>query len=274
MSKTSGAGASLERPNNCLDPDVAKRVQDLSRERCLEWGGEWGEPPQVTPSASPVYQNRTVVRDAEGAMEAFEKYTTWFEYVLETYTPTADNCILLPCGSSKPIGSSSIHQKKLEALSQAGLRDEADVVILSEPCTVVPHEQRLHLAPVNYDFPPDFTEPEVAPEVAELFASRLAEFMDEMGYETYYPYLVKGHQETFDRALELAEQSPGVVVIPGASFGLESHNYSGDLFKTVEDVTAKIDACLALKSPHHDTDLSDYDEEVRSFYAERPEYQN
>jgi predicted RNA-binding protein len=172
----------------------------------------------------------------------------------------------------KPIGSSAIHQKKLEALSQAGLTPDADIMIISEPCTVVPHHWRLHRPPVNYDFPPEFTEESSAPAVFDVFTDRIAEFIDSMPYTTYYPYLVAGHQTKFDAALAKAEASPRVIRIPGSSIGLESEALSGDLFKSTTDIVAKLEVIRALKDGDETVDISQYPDGIIEEYAGRSDF--
>jgi hypothetical protein len=145
-------------------------------------------------------------------------------------------------------------------------------MIISEPCTVVPHHWRLHKPPVNYDFPPEFTDQSVAPSVFDLFTDRIAEFIDSMPYTTYYPYLVAGHQEKFDAALAKAESTPRVVRIPGSSIGLSSGALSGDLFKSTEDMVAKVNVIRAFKDGDSSVDLSAYPEAAIDTYSQRPDF--
>lgn len=225
----------------------------------LEWGrgGVW----------SPFdgkYSEKTVVRDGDEALQAFEVYTEYFEHVLDSWGPTSDTLVLVPCGSSKPIGSSTIHQKKVRAIRNGGLED-ADVVVVSEPCTVVPPEYRLSVPAANYDFPPEFTVQEEYPEVFELFIDRLAEWMDEMGYEEIFPYLISGHQNKFDVALEKMEGDPTVYEIPSASYNVDTEAYSGDRFKKQGEMDEKIRAVCRFKA---DRDVS-VDESYAGFYRGR-----
>lgn len=262
-------------PNQSLLSDVRNRVESFSGTQCVDWGGQVRDGRcEVTPFIpNPgAYAETNIVRSAEDALVAFDAYTEWFEFVLSDFEPQSDSCVLLPCGAMKPIGSSAIHQKKLEALSQAGLTPDADIMIISEPCTVVPHHWRLHRPPVNYDFPPEFTEESVAPSVFDVFTDRIAEFIDSMPYRTYYPYLVAGHQKKFDTALAKAESSPRVIRIPGSSIGLESEALSGDLFKSTNDIVAKLEVIRALKDGDETVDLSQYPDDVIEEYARRSDF--
>lgn len=227
--------------NEYLVDEVRARVERLDRETCLEWGGEWvdGEA-RVTNPAGEQYRQRTVVRSIDDALEAFAKYTEYAEHVLETFTPTHSEAVLLPCGSSKPIGSSSIHSRKLAAIEAAGLADRCDVLILSEPCTIVPHNERLTLAAANYDFPPEFTAKATAPDVHAEFAKRVARFVEHAEYDRIYAYLPKGHRAVFESAIELVDDRTQVVHIPGASFNPESGAYCGDLMQSTETIAAKL----------------------------------
>ena len=260
-------------PNQHLPDEVRERVERLDRDTCEEWGGIWhDETAHVRESVSTSYNTPTKVRSPSDARAAFSKYTDWFEFVLDAHEPQSDKCVLLPCGANKPIGSSAIHQKKVQALKDADFYPECDIIIISEPCTVVPHDMRLHVAPTNYDFPPEFTERDTAPEVFETFTDRIAQFIDEMPYETYYPYLVQGHQEKFDTALEKATSNPRVVRIPGSSLGLDSHNLSGDLFKSLEDITTKLEMVRALADEDDPSLVAHHPDDVCEFYADRDDY--
>lgn len=262
-------------PNESLLSDVRTRVESFSVSKCVDWGGQVRDGRcEVTPFApNPgAYAETTIVRSVEDALAAFDAYTAWFEFVLSNFEPQSESCVLLPCGAMKPIGSSAIHQKKLEALSQAGLTPDADIMIISEPCTVVPHHWRLHRPPVNYDFPPEFTEESSAPAVFDVFTDRIAEFIDSMPYTTYYPYLVAGHQTKFDAALAKAEASPRVIRIPGSSIGLESEALSGDLFKSTTDIVAKLEVIRALKDGDETVDLSQYPDGIIEEYAGRSDF--
>lgn len=262
--------------NDCLIDDVQSRLSNLDEEKCREWGGTWADgQAAVTPIPADLdanYRDRTVVRSVADAMDAFEKYTAYFEFVLDNYEPNHDAAVLLPCGANKPIGSSAIHQKKLDALKAAGYRDFCDIVIISEPCTVVPHEMRLTIPPTNYDFPPEYTEQDRAPNVFDVFVDRLATFFEEADYDTLYPYLPAGHQSKFEAAVDRCGADHTVTNIPGSSLNADTMNLSGDLFKSVDDITAKLEFVRALKGNADYELVENYPDEVKDFYADREEY--
>lgn len=262
-------------PNAALPSDVRTRVENLDRETCDNWGGIWNDGTcRVRPFPGDAsYTTHTQVRSPEDALRAFLDYTDWFEHALTTYEPASSECVLLPCGSQKPIGSSAIHQKKLTALKNADFYPRCDIIIISEPCTIIPHEWRLHRPPVNYDFPPEYTEQDTAPDVYELFTDRLSRFIDAMDYDVYHPYLVSGHQDKFETAVEKAETNPTTIRIPGSSYGIESGNLSGDLFKSVDDITAKLDMVDALVEHGDRTRVSHYPDGLIDAYASREDYQ-
>lgn len=264
-------------PNQHLDSDVRSRLTRLGKQTCLNWGGDWinGTPTVSTTSLTQSYTDKTVVRSAQDGRDAFEKYTEWFDHIVQNTTPTADRAVLLPCGASKPIGTSQIHQKKLSALANAGYLDNTDVWILSEPCTIIPHTRRLSLPAVNYDFPPKYAEESTAPTVFDVFTSRLADWIDNMAYDVFDAYLVQRHQQKLDAALEKATTAPTVVQIPGASANLTTLQttgdaaYSGDLFKSVEDITAKLQFVKQYCDPTTDTTIEHYSDAARAFYRDR-----
>lgn len=242
-----------------LDEETQAGVDNIPSEFFEAWGrdGVWSP-------CNEEYADKTVVRSGSDALEAFEAYTEYFNHIIDSWEPTSDRIVLVPCGASKPIGSSTIHQKKIRAIRNGGLAD-ADIVIVSEPCTIVPPEYRLSLPAANYDFPPEYTVREDHPEVFELFTDRLAEWMDAMEYDEIFPYLISGHQNKFDVAYEKMETSPPVYNIPSASYNDETESYSGDRFKKQSEMNEKVRAVCKYKSGD-DVVVSDgFD----AFYRER-----
>lgn len=233
---------------NFLSENTLGNLKTISREKCEEWGGEWvdGEA-HVTKidSLSTDYTRKTEVRSEKDAIEAFEHYEEYFTHVLDRDTENNEFAVFLPCGSQKPIGSSSVHKKKLNALEASGLLEVADVYIMSEPCVIVPHDERLKVPPTNYDFPPEYTSKEDCPQVFELFVEKLTMFLEEKDYDTIFSYLVEGHQNKMDEAVQNTDVEQ--VKIPGASYNPETENCSGDYFKSVEDMALKIKATIEIK---------------------------
>lgn len=253
-----------------LDP-VEERVSNLDSQTVQEWGGVISD---GTPSVSPVvnedrYSNHTSVDSVTEAIAAFEKYTEYFEWLMDNWSPSAENLVLVPCGSQKPIGSSSIHQKKVSALEEAGYLSDSDLVIMSEPCTVIPHEYRLSLPAVNYDFPPEYTEEGRADEVFDIFVDRLVEWLEACEYDAVYPYLVSRHMNKFTTAVERMRNEPTVVEIPGASYNPDSDSYSGDLFKSQEDIVSKLRAVRAVKGSGSANCMDTLCSESKEFYLDR-----
>lgn len=227
--------------NECLAPEVRRRVEKTDPDTAVEWGGEIRDDvPTVTNPAGEEYRDRTVVRSVDDALAAFDKYERYAEHVLATFEPENPDAVLLPCGANKPIGSSSIHARKLDAIEASGLGEHSDVLILSEPCSIVPHAERLTLAAANYDFPPEYTDKATAPEVHETFARRVATFIDAAEYRTLYAYLPAGHREVLNTALEYTTGDTDVVHVPGASFNPESGAFCGDLMQSAETIAAKL----------------------------------
>lgn len=238
----------VENPNKVIDEDTKSNLSTVDKESCVEWGGQWenDEPKLTWMDTGEDYSKKTVVRSGEDAIKAFEKYEEYFERVLEENEQKNNYAVLIPCGSQKPIGCSSIHKKKLNALEKSGLLEEADLYIMSEPCTIVPHNWRLRVPPVNYDFPPEYTVEEDYPQVFEKFVNNLVRFFEEYNYEKVFSYLVEGHQNKMDEAIK--KVSTEQVRIPGASYNPETENCSGDYFKSTEDIVLKILATLDIKT--------------------------
>lgn len=228
-------------PNEFLDDNVRQLVEQIAPETCVEWGGDWIDGTCRVRSVPHLgHATKSVVRSGVDAAEAFHYYTGFSDHVLKTWSKDSDTVVLLPCGSTKPIGVSAIHRKKLHALRRAGYRPQHDLAVVSEPCTIIPHDMRLSLPAVNYDFPPEFTDPDDYPKVFEVFTDRLAEWIDGTGYDRIVDYLIKGHREKLDAALEKCDSEPEVIRVPGSSIGLDSGKVCGDLFRSVDDIAAKL----------------------------------
>lgn len=247
----------------------------MPEQKCTEWGGNWNastescEVSEQTPSE--VYRNRTVVRSVADAREAFEKYTDWHRFVVDACEPSSETAVLLPCGAQKPIGTSSIHTKKVDAIKQSPLA-ESDIIVVSEPCTVVPHWLRLALAPVNYDFPPEYTEAETAPTVFDVFSTRVAEWLAAWDYDSVYAYLPQGHWNVVEQAYQTTTWDGELVRVPNASYNPETGSYSGDLFKSMVDVSTKLRAVEELVETDRVTPPDGADDLVVDacrFYEER-----
>lgn len=250
--------------------EVCDRLANIDEKTCQEWGGKWLPAiEKATVKPLPIeapYDEPTRVESVADANLAFEKYTRFFEYVLENHTESNDEAVLLPCGSQKPIGASGIHQKKLNALENAGYTSDCDIAIVSEPCTIIPHDMRLSRPAVNYDFPPKYTEAARAPEVFDVFTTRLSTWLDHISYSRIYAYLVKGHMNKLEAALSKANSPPEIITIPGASLNPDTENYSGDLFKSTEDVSKKLSCIRA--SIRSDEDHED-SQELVEFYSDK-----
>lgn len=249
----------MEDLESVFGEEVAQNINSLPESYFKLWGrdGVWN------PCGSK-YETKTEVRSGNDALDAFHKYTEYFETVLDTWSPTSDSLVLVPCGSTKPIGSSTIHKKKVSAVRDAGLTD-ADIVVVSEPCVVVPPEYRLSVPATNYDFPPEYTVKEDHPEVFELFTDRLAEWLDTVNYDTIYPYLISGHMNKFESALGKMETNPETHTIPSASYNPDTDSYSGDRFKKPWEMEQKVRSVLKFKASKPITVAS----EVESFYQKR-----
>lgn len=248
-----------------LDSEAQNKLERIPEEYRKKWGenGIWNP-------FNSKYNNKTIVKSGDEALEAFKYYTDYFEYVCDNWKKSSNTLVLVPCGSSKPIGSSTIHQKKINAIRDGGLKN-ADIVIISEPCTVVPPKYRLSIPAINYDFPPEFTDKKSHPEVFDLFTDRLAEWLDSMNYETIYPFLIKGHMNKFNVAVEKMERDPDVHSIPSASYNPDTGSYSGDRFKSQEDMIEKVKAVLKYKSQKkisHPEEYSDFYSDKFSPYQE------
>lgn len=258
--------------NYCLDTDTRSNVESLSHDVCREWGGKIvdGTPTVKSYVNANKYCTKTSVRSHEDAVNAFEKYEEFTNFVIDNREASNNSVVIVPCGATKPVGASASHKKKLNALKKAGLLPDSDLVIMSEPCAIFPHDMRLSLAATNYDFPPEYTEQDTYPDVFETMSTRIADWLQAREYDTVYPYLFARHQTKFDRAVEQLESTPNIVRIPGASFNPETEAYSGDQFKSTNDIATKIRTVkeLALNGRFPDTIPSNAEE----FYSNHDYY--
>ncbi len=90
-----------------------------------------------------------------------EESDKWFRFVMKQWKPRHDTVILIPCASTKPFHRSVTHRNFLRYLWQAWLKDRIDLVIVSEPLTIVPAEYD-YPEPIYplYDYPPDLIKKE------------------------------------------------------------------------------------------------------------------
>jgi len=256
--------------NRFLDSSVRENVERLDKQTCEEWGGVWkDDTAHVTQYVDEKYITKTEITDHQSAIDAFEKYTEFTDYVINEMEANSESVIIVPCGSTKPVGASASHKKKITAIKESKLYPHCDISIMSEPCSIFPHDMRLSVAATNYDFPPEYTEQSSYPDVFETMAERLAEWIDEREYETIYTYLFARHQNKFERAIEIADANPRVIRIPGASYNHESDNYSGDQFKSTENIFHKLEMVNGLANGE---DTSHIPKPTQSFYKSREEY--
>lgn len=246
-----------------LDPETKDNINGLDSDLCDSWspsGCIWSP-------CNGKYIDKTVVRSGDDAINAFQEYTDYFTHILTEWSPDSDSLVLVPCGSEKPIGASSNHQKKISAIQKGGI-DDADIVAMSEPCVVVPPKYRLSIPAVNYDFPPKYTNPENGyKRVFNIFADRLSIWLTAMEYDYIYTYLITGHKRKFDEAVSIANIEANIIDIPGASYNPESDSYSGDMFKKESDVVNKVKAVLKYKSSkYHPVSIP---EKYDSFYRNK-----
>ncbi len=185
------------------------------------------------------YHTKTVVRSCRDGVRAFKKYTEWFSFA-KAWAEKHESVALLPCGAQKPIGSSQLARKKYEALVDAGVTDFADVYIVSEPCTVIPYELRKTLPPCNYDYPPEYAKEKNCPEAFEIFTERLAEWIDQSYYQTFYPYLIKHHHKIFQRALEKCDTDPEVNPISTSTYTKSAGRRVSDMMVSKDKIAEKI----------------------------------
>jgi len=80
----------------------------------------------------------------------------WFRFVMDNWRPRHETVILIPCASTKPFHMSITHRNFLRHLWDAWLNDKIDLVIVSEPLTVIPAEYDYPepIYPI-YDYPPN-----------------------------------------------------------------------------------------------------------------------
>lgn len=242
-----------------LDAETQSNIDNIPDSHIDAWGNDG-----VWAPLNEKYAKKTTVDSGASAIEAFEFYTEYFEHICE-WEPKSETAVLVPCGATKPIGASTLHQKKVRAIREGGFTD-ADIIIISEPCAIVPPEYRLSLPAANYDFPPEYTVADEYPDVFEVFVERIAIWLDTMDYDVLVPYLISGHQRKFDSARKLMETSPSVVEIPTASYNPETGSYSGDMFKKQRDMSYKVSAVRKYRAGDSSVSLP---EPYEAFYSER-----
>ena len=88
----------------------------------------------------------------------FQDYESekWFEKVLNEWTPRTNTIIYIPCASKKPFHKAPSHKsrRKFRVFWDLWIKDLIDLIIVSEPLTVVPAEfdYPVPIYPI-YDYP-------------------------------------------------------------------------------------------------------------------------
>lgn len=129
----------------------------------------------------------------------------WFRFVISKWRPKHDTVILIPCASTKPFYKSITHRNFLKPLWKAWLNDEIDLVIVSEPLTVVPAEFDYPnpIYPI-YDYPPEIIKEESDFSKLErsIWRYRLTLFMRLIGQRNCYFILYPYHRAIIGSILE------------------------------------------------------------------------
>lgn len=212
---------------------------DLDRETCRRWGGKYANGKCKPSFFNEKYKEKTTVRNCKDALQAFKKYTDYFNYVKQQ--PRKNNkALFLPCAAKKPIGIAGDARKKIDAIESLGIDDYFDVLILSEPATVIPNNERLLEPAINYDFPPKYAKKENCPRVFEVFTDRLAEFLELRNYDKVFTYLIKHHNCIFQEGMNKASVGTMVEEVPSSSYSEKAGRRISDRFATLEQIQKKL----------------------------------
>lgn len=117
----------------------------------------------------------------------------WFEFIRKNWYPLTGKVVLIPCSSKKPYHSSVTHAffSKLWRLWRDG---KIDLVIVSEPLTVVPAEFDFPEPKYPlYEYPPSFIKQEngIAKKERKIWRERMKIFLRRNSAEYFfilYPY--------------------------------------------------------------------------------------
>ncbi len=129
----------------------------------------------------------------------------WYECVLREWKPRSNLIILIPCARRKPYHKSVTHRYFFKKVWELWKKDMCDLVILSEPLTVVPAEYDYPCPKYPlYDYPPaiikkknHFSKSEVA-----IWRSRLRRFLSIHNQHACYFILYKYHRKLLGDILE------------------------------------------------------------------------
>jgi len=127
----------------------------------------------------------------------------WFEFIRKNWHPSTGKVVLIPCSSKKPYHSSVTHTffSQLWRLWRDG---KIDLVIVSEPLTVVPAEFDFPKPKYPlYEYPPSFIKQKngIAEKERKIWRERMETFLRRNSAEYFfilYPY----HRLIFGDILE------------------------------------------------------------------------
>jgi len=124
----------------------------------------------------------------------------WFNYVMENWSPKTNIIVFVPCASKKPYHSSITHKCFFKKLWNLWFTGKIDLVIVSEPLTVVPANFDYPIMKYpEYDYPPRIIKKN--PVEQEIWRKRLNAFLNKHIKIRKYAILYKYHKEILGNIL-------------------------------------------------------------------------
>jgi len=129
----------------------------------------------------------------------------WFNFVLNEWIPKRNIVVLIPCSSTKPFHKSITHRSFFRKIWNMWYRGLLDLIIVSEPLTIVPAEYDYPKPRYPmYNYPPALikNDDEFAYKERKIWRRRFEIFMNKIAdkecYFSLYPY----HREILGPLLE------------------------------------------------------------------------
>lgn len=125
----------------------------------------------------------------------------WFNFIMKTWTPRTRNIVFIPCAMKKPYWTSITHRCFFRKLWDLWFNNKIDLVVLSEPLTVVPVEFDFpYIQYPLYEYPPDILKRNLKEQ--SIWRSRLSKFLKKLSGKRKYAVLYRYHKKVLGDILK------------------------------------------------------------------------
>jgi len=124
----------------------------------------------------------------------------WFKFILEKWTPRTNIIVFLPCATRKPYWRSITHRCFFKRIWNLWFEGKIDLVVLSEPLTVVPadYDYPYRRYPL-YEYPPSDIKKNVNEQ--RIWCNRLSKFLKKHHVIRKFAILYEYHRSILGKVL-------------------------------------------------------------------------